>query len=308
MPRLNAVSDSPALDIRDLVVQYGDVTAVDGVSLQAASGSVTALLGPNGAGKTSTIEVACGLRSATGGSVRLFDKAPDDPSVKARIGVMLQQGGLYPTARPLEWLQYLARLYPRHGDPAALLALVGIDPATKTTTRRLSGGEQQRVKLAAALLPEPDFLMLDEPTAGLDPIARRGLLDAIRERRAAGVSILLTTHQLGDVQDLADHVVVIAAGIVIAAGSIAELTGAEDAVSFTGPMHLNTATLGGALGEEYRVEESSPGRYVVHGRPSPQVMASVTAWCAQHGVMAGDLAVGHRTLEQIVIDAGVSHS
>ena len=276
--------------------------------MMAAVGAVTALLGPNGAGKSSTIEVVAGLRAAAGGSVRLLGCDPADPAVKPRIGVMLQQGGLYPTARPLEWLQYLARLYPRHADPSELLELVGIDPATRTTTRRLSGGEQQRVKLAAALLPEPEFLILDEPTAGLDPLARRNLLEAIGRRRDNGTSILLTTHQLDDVENLADHVVVVAAGRVVAAGTLDELTGAHDAVSFGAPMHLDTAPLALSLGVDYRVEEPMPGRYLVHGAPTPRVMAGVTAWCSDHGVMAEGLIVGRASLEQIVIDAADAQS
>jgi ABC-2 type transport system ATP-binding protein len=291
--------------IEDLVVRYGDAVAVDGLSMTAGASQVTALLGPNGAGKTTTVEVACGLRTATSGSVRLLGSEPGTLAVAERIGVMLQQGGLYPTARPLEWLRYLARLYPSHADPSELLDLVGIDPSTRTTTRRLSGGEQQRVKLAAALLPNPEFLILDEPTAGLDPLARRNLLEAIAQRRDAGTSILLTTHQLSDVETLADRVVVIAGGRIVAEGTVADLIGANDAMSFTGPPRLDLTGLAAGLPNGFRVEEEPrPGSYVVHGPPSPQVMAAITAWCAEQGVMATDLAVGRRTLEQIVIDAG----
>ncbi|MDD2858761.1 MAG: ABC transporter ATP-binding protein, partial [Candidatus Nanopelagicales bacterium] len=142
----------PAVDIRDLVVRFGSLTAVDGLAFTAEEGAITALLGPNGAGKTTTIEVACGLRRADRGSVRLFGLDPLDQEVRGSIGVMLQTGGLYPTARPLEWLEYLARLYPHADDPRRLLADVSIDPDTRTQTRRMSGGEQQRIKLAAALL------------------------------------------------------------------------------------------------------------------------------------------------------------
>jgi ABC-2 type transport system ATP-binding protein len=290
--------------IEDLVVRYGDVVAVDCVSMTANASQVTALLGPNGAGKTTTVEVACGLRTATSGTVRLLGAEPGTLAVAERIGVMLQQGGLYPTARPLEWLRYLARLYPSHADPAELLDLVGIDPSTRTTTRRLSGGEQQRVKLAAALLPNPEFLILDEPTAGLDPLARRNLLEAIAQRRDAGTSILLTTHQLSDVETLADRVVVIAGGRIVAEGTVADLTGANDAMSFTGPPNLDLTGLAAGLPNGFRAEEPRPGSYVVHGPPSPHVMAAITSWCAEQGVMATDLSVGRRTLEQIVIDAG----
>lgn len=301
---LRQSQDGPALVIDDLVVRYGATVAVDGLSMTADASQVTALLGPNGAGKTTTVEVACGLRTATSGQVRLLGAEPGTRGVAERIGVMLQQGGLYPTARPLEWLKYLARLYPSHADPSSLLELVGIDPATRTTTRRLSGGEQQRVKLAAALLPNPEFLILDEPTAGLDPLARRNLLEAIGARRDAGMSILLTTHQLSDVEALADRVVVIARGRVVAEGTVSELTGADAAVSFSARPGLDLSDLAAALPVAYRVLEARSGNYVVHGPPTPQIMAAITAWSAQQGFMASDLAVGQRTLEQIVIDAG----
>ena len=302
-PRPDA--EGPALVIESLVVRYGATVAVNGLSMTAETSQVTALLGPNGAGKTTTVEVVCGLRAATSGHVRLLGAEPGTRAVAERIGVMLQQGGLYPTARPLEWLKYLARLYPSHADPSALLELVGIDPSTRTTTRRLSGGEQQRVKLAAALLPNPEFLILDEPTAGLDPLARRNLLQAIGERRDAGASILLTTHQLGDVETLADRVVVIAGGRIVAEGTVTELTGADDAMSFSARPGLSLTELAASLPDSYRAREARPGSYVVHGPPTPLVMAAITTWCARQGLMATDLAVGQRTLEQIVIDAGL---
>jgi ABC-2 type transport system ATP-binding protein len=268
----------------------------------AHSGQITALLGPNGAGKSSTIEVACGLRTANSGQVRLLGKDPQDPSVRAHLGVMLQSGGLFPTARPLEWLQYLAKLYPNPANPIELLEAVGISPGVRTQTRRMSGGEQQRVKLAAALLPQPQVLFLDEPTAGLDALARRNLLDLLRAQRALGKAIVLTTHVLPDVEDLADSISVMSHGKIAMQGTLAELTRSTEAISFVGPMHLTIQGLVDALPEGYVVTEPEPGRYVVEGTPSPQVMATITAWCAQHGVMVAELGVGNRSLEQLLIE------
>lgn len=199
-----------------LEVRFGDQMAVDDLSLTAPAGAITALLGPNGAGKSTTVDVISGLRRPTRGSATILGHSPQDPVVKARMGVMLQSGGLYPTARPLEWLRYLSELYRKPADPEALLELVGLDPRSKTTARRMSGGEQQRLRLAAALLPRPEVLVLDEPTAGLDAKARRGLLAELRERRDSGTTILLTTHVLADVEELADTVVVIARGRLLA--------------------------------------------------------------------------------------------
>lgn len=291
-----------AVEVRDLRVRFGDTVAVDGASWSAAFGAVTALLGANGAGKTSTVEAACGLRAPQGGSVRLLSGSPEDPAVRARLGVMLQVGGLYPSARPLPWLRYLAGLYPDPRDPAEVLASVGIDPGIRATSRRLSGGEQQRVKLAAALLGRPAVLFLDEPTAGLDAVGRRDLLALLRAQADAGVAIVLTTHLLADVEELADHIVVMQSGQVVADGTLDELTGSSQALRFDGPMHLDTAGLARALPAGYTVSEPRPGSYVVHGEPTPQVLASVTSWCAQHAVMPTGLVVGEQSLEQFLIE------
>jgi ABC-2 type transport system ATP-binding protein len=291
----------PALDVKDLRVRYGTRMAVDGANWTAESGAVTALLGANGAGKTSTIEAACGLTTPSGGTLRLLGGSPQDPAIRAQTGVMLQTGGLYPAARPLPWLKYLARLYPNPADPVRLLESVGIDPASKVTARRMSGGEQQRLKLAAALLPQPRVLFLDEPTAGLDAHARRELLALLRGIADDGAAIILTTHLLGDVEELSDHIVVMQAGRVVADGSLDEITGASGGLRFDGPMHLDTGSLTKALPSGYEVLERRPGSYVINGAPTPQVLASVTSWCAQHGVMATSFDVGRQSLEDFLI-------
>lgn len=292
---------TPALEVLDLRVRYGQKLAVDGATWAAEYGAVTALLGANGAGKTSTIEAACGLISPHSGSVKLLDGAPMDPLVRAQTGVMLQTGGLYPSARPLPWLRYLARLYPNAADPAVLLESVGIDPKTKVTTRRMSGGEQQRVKLAAALLPRPRAVFLDEPTAGLDAQGRRELLALLRCIADEGAAIVLTTHVLADVEELSDHIVVMQSGRVVADGSLDDITGSAGGLRFEGPMHLDTGSLAQALPSGYEVLERRPGNYVVNGSPTPQVLASVTSWCAQHGVMATSFVVGQQSLEEFLI-------
>lgn len=295
----------PALQVTDLVVSYGPTRAVAGVTFAVSAGQITALVGPNGAGKTSTVEVCTGLRPATSGSIRLFGRPPSDLAVRARIGVMLQLGGLYPTARPLEWLSYLARLYPDPADPGSLLTSLGIDPKTSASTRRLSGGEQQRVKLAAALLPKPELLFLDEPTAGLDPAARLDLLVALRRLSTDGTAIVLTTHQLGDVEEIADEVLVLVGGRLVASGPVADLIGAGDTTSFRATAGLDIATLADALGSDYQVRETRPGRYLISGLTSPQLLADITKWCVATGVQATEIRAGGRTLEDIVIQASV---
>lgn len=289
-----------ALQIRDLVVRYADTLAVDGVSLDVLPGQVVALLGTNGAGKTSTVEAALGLRRPAAGSVRALGGDPTDPQIQGRTGVMLQSGGLFPSARPLAWLTYLAHLYPHPADPASLLERVGIDPGARTTNRRLSGGEQQRVKLAAALLPQPDLLYLDEPTAGVDALARRPLLDLVRACADTGTGVVLTTHVLADVTDLADAVVVLQSGRVRAHGTVDELTGAAQAVRFTAPHQLPLQDLRDELGGGYVVREEPPGHYVIDGQVTPGVLACVTAWCAQQGVLPHGLTTSRSSLEDLL--------
>ncbi len=291
------------LQVENLVIRYGSTSAVDNVSFSVVAGEIAALVGPNGAGKTSTVEVCTGLRAATSGSVALFGRSPADAASRSRIGVMLQTGGLYPTAKPLEWLTYLAKLYPDPADPITLLTTLGIDPATKTTTRRLSGGEQQRVKLAAALLPNPALLFLDEPTAGLDPKARRELLAALGALRDLGTAIVLTTHQLGDVEEIADFVLVMVAGKIVASGTVAALTGAADVTSFRATSGLDLNGLTSALGAQFQVVEIKPGQYEVRGQATPQLLADITKWCAATGIQATEIRSGGRTLEDIVIAA-----
>lgn len=295
-----------ALSIRDLVVQYGSRRAVAGLSLTAPAGAVTALVGPNGAGKTSTVEACVGLRTPGAGEIRLLGTvmppggtAP--AGIRQRVGVMLQDGGLYPTARPLELVAHVASMYPRPRDPAETLDAVGIDPTMRTPIRRLSGGEQQRVKCAAALVGSPELVFLDEPTAGLDATGRRSLHDLVRALVAEGTSVVLTTHLMDDVERLADHVVVIARGRDIARGPLADLVGDDDSVWFGGPPHADLTALRAALPPGSAVTEGPAGHYRVTGTADPQVLAVVAAWCGQLGIRTSDMTVGRRSLEDVVM-------
>ncbi|HVT77763.1 MAG TPA: ABC transporter ATP-binding protein, partial [Acidimicrobiales bacterium] len=165
-----------AVTVSDLVVRYGDVVAVDGISFEAAAGEVTALLGPNGAGKTTTIETAEGYRKPSAGSVRVhgLDPVADARALLPRLGVMLQRGGIYPSMGIAQALRLFAAFYADPASPDELLERVGLTGrVAKTPWRRLSGGEQQRASLALALIGKPDVVFLDEPTAGVDPQARQ---------------------------------------------------------------------------------------------------------------------------------------
>ena len=178
---------------------------------------------------------------------------------------------------------------------------MGIDPSTRTTIRRLSGGEQRRVAAACALVGHPELVFLDEPTSGLDAIARRAFHDLVRDRVAAGTSVVLTTHLMDDVERLADHVVVVAAGRTVRAGTVADLTGEEETVSFRGPLHADITALRAVLPAGGDVVEEPPGHYRVTGAADPMVLSAIAAWCAQHGMRTADLSVGRRSLEDVVV-------
>jgi len=280
-------------------MSYGATEAVRGISFSVSEGQVTSLVGPNGAGKTSTLEACTGIRPVTAGHIRVLGTPPGQQS--ARVGTMLQSGGLYPSARPLEWLAYLAKLYPESRDPRELLELVGIDPATRTSTRRMSGGEQQRLKFAAALLPRPDMLFLDEPTAGMDPQARRSLIGIIDNLRSSGVAVLLTTHVLADIEELADNVIVLRHGVIERSGTLAELRGEKSSLTFEARSGLDLVDLMRGLPDGYTVNEGVPGSYVVDGEPTPAVLAAITGWLAGRNEATAGIRVGKTSLEDLII-------
>src|SRR6478609_1045863 len=164
----------PAIEVDELVVRYGSLAAVDGVSFSVDTGEVLALLGPNGAGKTTTVETLEGFRRPSAGQVRVLDGDPiaDHEEVVRRVGAMLQNGGVYPGVHPLEVLRLFASYYDNPEDPVSLLERVGLSHRRSTTWRRLSGGEQQRLSLALALVGRPEVVFLDEPTSGIDVAGR----------------------------------------------------------------------------------------------------------------------------------------
>ncbi|MGH9153775.1 MAG: ABC transporter ATP-binding protein, partial [Acidimicrobiales bacterium] len=207
----------PAVEARDLVVRYGPVVAVDGVSFDAAAGEVVALLGPNGAGKTSTVEALEGYRRPASGRVRVLglDPCSQRVALAPSIGVMLQRGGVYPALGALDALRLFASYYPDPDDPGTLLDRVGLTAVAGTRWRRLSGGEQQRLSLALALVGRPSVAFLDEPTAGVDPAGRQAVRAAIAELRDRGACVLVATHELEEAERLADRVVIVDRGRVV---------------------------------------------------------------------------------------------
>jgi len=294
-----------ALVVDGLVRRFGSLRAVDGLSMTLPRGTLMALLGPNGAGKTSTLDVCTGFARPDSGTVRVLGLDPwkQSRSLRPRIGVMLQAGGAHAAARVGEMLSVIARCSARPLDPAWLLDTLGLSDAVRTPVRRLSGGQLQRLSLAMALVGRPELLFLDEPTAGMDPQARHLVWDLLRSVRRDGVSVLLTTHLLDEAELLADRVVIIDHGRVVAEGAPAELIGNAPAqLRFTAVAGLDVDLLCSALPHGYSATEVSPGRYLVEGDIAPATVATVTSFCARVGVMPVDVQVGHRTLDEVYLE------
>jgi ABC-2 type transport system ATP-binding protein len=291
-----------AIELVGLTKRYGSHVAVDALDLTVARGRTLALLGPNGAGKTTTIECCEGYRRPDAGTVRVLGLDPhrDGDRLRRRMGLMLQEGGVYPLAYPREVLRLFSRFHPDPLDPDALLERVGLAEARRTRFRDLSGGQKQRLSLALALVGRPDIVFLDEPTAGLDPAARRLTWDHVRELQAEGVTVVLTTHLLDEAEELADQVAILDRGRLLALGTPDELThGDRGELEFSARPGLDVASLGAAVGA--RVEEPRPGRYVVHAANEPALVARLAGWLADHDVRLGELQAGKRSLEDVFL-------
>ena len=291
------------VEVTDLSFRYGETVAVDGLSLAVAPASVTAVLGPNGAGKTTTLEACEGYRRPQSGSVRVLGLDPwrDRRRLRPRVGVMLQSGGVYPAVKAGEMLRHIAALHAHPLEPGLLLERVGLSAAAGTAYRRLSGGQQQRLSLAMAVVGRPELVFLDEPTAGLDPQARHATWDLVGDLRRDGVTVVLSTHFMDEAERLADQVVVVDHGKVIATGSPRELMaeGAPATLRFSGPSSLEVAGLQVLLPGTSRVREVGPGEFLVEGTLDPQLLATVTSWCADRGLMP---EVTRRTLEDVFLE------
>ena len=276
---------------------YGDTLAVDHLSFTAHAGEIVALLGPNGAGKTSTVETLEGYRRPTSGSVRVLGLDPhkDHAALVRRMGVMLQRGGIYPMLGSAQVLDLFSRYYDDPEDPDQLLDLVGLRAVRKTPWRRLSGGEQQRLSLALALVGKPSVVFLDEPTAGVDPEGRLAVRAVIAGLADRGISVLMTTHDLNEAERLADRVVIIDHGRKLAEDTPAQLCLAADrartaSIRFTTDPGIDTGALAAAVGEGATVDEERPGGYRLRlgaNGTAPEAVAVVARWLAERDPDAG---------------------
>ncbi len=292
-----------AVEVEDLTIRYGEVLAVDAISFAAQAGQITAVLGPNGAGKTSTVEVLEGFRRPSAGRTTVvgLDPIADHAALTRRVGVMLQSGGVGPGVRVGEALRHAAALYEHALDPGVLLERVGLSGKERRTWRQISGGEQRRLALALALVGRPQVAFLDEPGSGVDPQGRLAIREVVAGLRDDGVTVVLTTHDLDEAEKLADHVVILDHGHIVAAGSPASLRadGSAAEVRFGAPPGLDVRALSARLG--VAVTEVSTGEYLVAAAGTPTLVASLTAWLAERDLALADLRAGRQRLEDVFL-------
>ena len=214
---------TPVLEMKAVTKLFGEKRALSDIDFRVAAGEVVALLGPNGAGKTTAIAIMLGLRKASSGEVRLFGRRPRDLGARSRVGVMLQESGVPDELRVREVIDLFRSYYPRPLPTGEILARAGLEDKRRSLVGSLSGGQRQRLYYALAICGDPEVLFLDEPTVGLDVEARRSFWEQVRGSVAAGRTVVLTTHYLEEADALADRVVVVDGGRVLAEGTAAAI-------------------------------------------------------------------------------------
>lgn len=292
----------PAIEVHDLVVRYGNFDAVKAISFEAVFGEITTLLGPNGAGKTTTVETIEGFRKPTSGAVRVLglDPITQHGALVSSLGVMLQDLGNYPQLPPLRALNLFASYYENPKDPLELLEAVSLSHVSRTPAKRLSGGERQRLALALALIGRPRVVFLDEPTSGIDPNGRIAVRSIITSLRDEGVAVVLTTHELVEAERLADHVIIISEGHVVADGSLADLTRKPDVIRFETSAPIEVEELEHSLGA--RVERQHDGSYIMQTDDATISISALTAWLSERNLSVTGLHSGRESLESLFVD------
>jgi ABC-2 type transport system ATP-binding protein len=290
-------SSAAAVEVRDLVKSYNGRAVVDGLSFTVLPGEIFALLGPNGAGKTTTVEILEGYRRPDAGSVRVLglDPSRQGSTLKPRMGLMLQQGGLFPQITAREALRLFAAFYPDAEDPDALLDQLQLYDAAGTRFRQLSGGQKQRLSLGLALVGKPRLVFLDEPTAAMDPQARRSTWNIIRALSQRGTTVLLTTHFMDEAEQLASRVAIVDRGKLVALDAPAAL---RQAVANEIRCSMQPAQDEAAVAAALHLPRENDGTLVLHVEPSPARIAELTAWLKTQNVLLTELRAGSRSLEQ----------
>ena len=274
---------SNAVDVKNLEVTFGELRAVDDVTLSVSYGEVVTLLGPNGAGKTTLAETLLGFRSPSAGVVRLhgLDPRRDHHEVVVRTGALLQRGGVWAPMTPRDVLRLTASYYDAPRDISELMTLLDLNGCAKTPWRRLSGGEQQRTLLALALLGRPRALILDEPTTSVDPEGRQVIRALLESERARGCALLITTHELAEAERQSDRLVIMHRGRVLTQGTLDELAGSpEMIVQSSGPIEPSAL----ATRLECNVTLDNPLQLRCAVASTPERIAIVTNYLASVGL------------------------
>jgi ABC-2 type transport system ATP-binding protein len=294
-------STDPAVSVRDLRKNYGNFTALDGVTFDIDRGETFALLGPNGAGKSTTIEILEGYRDRTSGDARVLGHDPQKNSLdwKARLGIVLQNTGESGNVTVREQFTHFAGLYPNPRGVDEVIAAVGLEDKQKTLIRKLSGGQRRRVDVALGIIGRPELLFLDEPTTGFDPEARHQFWDLIRGLKAEGTTILLTTHYLDEAAQLGDRAGIIAGGRLVDIGRIDELGGADARVPIVrwrenGALRQERTPRPGALVAMLSRDGEPDGLEVI--RPS---LEDVYLELVSRHSMTADIAADHTTEQEV---------
>jgi ABC-2 type transport system ATP-binding protein len=293
-----------ALLVDGLSVSFGRRRALDGLTLQAATGALTAVLGPNGAGKTTLLRCCTGLVRSTSGRVQVLGERPGHPGLAARVGLMPQSTGAWSGIRAGELLHYLAGLYARPHNVDALVERLDLAEVVRTPYRRLSGGQQQAVNLAAALVGRPELVFLDELTQNLDPVSRRHTWDVVRRIHDTGTTVVLVTHDVAEAEHALERVAILSGGRVIAQGRPAELkaglshrTRLEIVVAETGP--LSVAAVAADLDPDARIR----GRRVSAWVPADEAMRRLEKIMSVGGEGAlEDVRLVTPTLEDVYLE------
>jgi ABC-2 type transport system ATP-binding protein len=286
-----------AITVRDLRKSYDEIEAVCGIDFTVAEGEVVALLGPNGAGKTTTIEILEGFRQRSSGEVRVLDVDPADggSDFRQRLGIVLQSCGIDPYLNVTEVIQMHRDYYRRQRDVDEVISLVGLTEKRDTRVKLLSGGQQRRLDVALGLVGDPDLLFLDEPTTGFDPSARRQAWEIVRNLRSLGKTVLLTTHYMDEAQSLADRVIVIARGRIVAEGPPETIGGrAHAATMITFAVPERTALPIAAIRHDN-------GTVTVESADPTRDLHRLTTWALDTGVTLDGLTVSKPSLEDVYL-------
>ncbi len=298
----------PVIDVRGISRQYGELTAVDGVSFTVDRGEIFGILGPNGAGKTTLVEILEGLNRPTAGEATVlgYDIRTQIGEVKKRVGVQLQASSYHQYLTLREILELFGSFYLRSADPAELLARVHLEDRADARMSQLSGGMKQRFSIVAALVNEPDLVFFDEPTAGLDPDARRDLWQIVREVREAGATVVLTTHYMEEAEALCDRVMLMERGRIAALDTPPGLVRSLHApyrirITTSEPLDLVAVAALPGTTEVVRDEEGSLHVVQLRAQDAPRTVAALTALASSAGAEVVDLAVLPSTLEDVFL-------